>query len=169
MQAACNSGPSNMYILAFFDHDHCLMSQSSCLVGFHTKAQRISLFYPLYFLTERSPWYSRSVCCRWLISCSLFSACFYFKFFFLSSPTVCFSVCLIFSYPFWISLCHPLPSVFHPFLCLSLSFCDSLPSSVSLCSSLGMSSHCRGEIRRSRLMEASLHSHSQAPPKRALQ
>ena len=138
LQVAHNTGPSNMHIPVFFDHNRRLMFHSSCLVGFHTKAQRISSFY--HFLTQRFPWYSWSVCCGWLIFSS-FSAWFYSSFSRLSH-------CVF----LWLSVLFFLPSldliVKGSRLLPGLSFI-SLPQSLllgffspSVCSSLGMSSHC---------------------------
>lgn len=145
MQVARNSGPSNMYILVFFDHNHRLMFQSSCFVGFHTKAQRISLFYHFSFLTQRSPWYSWSVFCGWLIFL-VFIFCLHLFQFCLNSPTVCFSVCLF----FFLSS-------------LDVTLFLSLPLCVHLAGRVHIVADIRDEIRRSILIEAKLHSHSEAP------
>lgn len=163
MQVACNSGPSNMYILVFFDHNHCLMFQSSCFVSFHTKAQRISLFYHFSFLTQRSPWYSWSVCCGRFISLSslLFIPVF-------PQLSHCIFLCLsFFILVLFGSAMLTTPSQpfihFSPPVSLSMTLFLSLPVCVHLSGCVRIVADIRGEIRSSSLIEANLHSHSEAP------
>lgn len=140
------------------------MFQSGCFVGFHTKAQKISLFHYFSFLTQRSPWYSWSVCCGWLISFSLFSACFYSTF----SLTLTLYVFLsVFFFPVLVgSHCAVLAASSQPFIHFS-AFYGSLLLSFSLCVHLQgwvhIVANIRGEIRRSGLIEATVN-----PPQRQL-
>lgn len=153
-----------MHLPVFFDHNNRLMFQSSCFVGFHMKVQRISSFYHLSSLTQRSRWCSLSVCCGWLISFASFP------------PPVfpwlshCMFLCLsfFFSCLLWISLFNTLPSfaAFHLFLCRRLFFNEPLfPASlcVHLLGWVHIVLEICGEISRSSHIEANLHSHSHAP------
>lgn len=162
MQGTGNSGPSNMHILVFFDHNNRLMFHSSCFVGFHTK----HLFILSFLVLNTEIPLVLLVCLLWMVDLILFIICLLLFQFFLNSPTVGFSVLFFFLPSLDLIVQYsPLLLSLSSILCPSLSFVWLSPIFrlyvFHLLGCIQTVADIRGEIRRSGLIEANLH--SQAP------